>query len=229
MRNRNFNLRACPLIAFLTLNAPSWAAQDPVPIEHEPRHRLKFENEHVRFFDVELEPGYVALYHWHTNDGVFVNISPSDTTAQDWGGEPVERGWRAMGETYFIGYAAKPKAHRVWNSGDRPYRVTDTEILKGCDAGAEVAHSPNQTLIVENPRVTVTRIMLHPGEATELNPRCGMLVSVSGGEIELISPAGVERTSVSRAGFRWRNSQQGSRLTNIGRNVFHAVDIRVKR
>ena len=34
------------------------AAAEPVPIEQEPRHRLKFENAHVRFFDVQLEPGY---------------------------------------------------------------------------------------------------------------------------------------------------------------------------
>ncbi len=48
------------------------AADDPVPIEQEPRHRLKFENEHVRFFDVELEPGYESRYHWHRSDGVLV-------------------------------------------------------------------------------------------------------------------------------------------------------------
>ena len=88
------------------------APDEPVPIEQEPRHRLKFENEHVRYFDAELEPGYESRYHWHRSDGVFVNISSSPTIAQDLDKEPVPRGERAIGETYFIDYGAKPKAHR---------------------------------------------------------------------------------------------------------------------
>jgi hypothetical protein len=75
----------------LALGTASVAFAEPVPIEQEPRHRLVFENRHVRFFDVRLEPGYQALYHSHVHDGVFVNIEPADTIAQAWGGEPVKR------------------------------------------------------------------------------------------------------------------------------------------
>ena len=89
------------------------AAEEPIPIEQEPRHKLVFANEHVRYFDVELEPGYESRYHWHRADGVFVNISSSPTIAQDLDKEPVRRGERAIGETYFIDYGVKPKAHRV--------------------------------------------------------------------------------------------------------------------
>ena len=68
------------------------ATDEPVPIEQEPRHQLRFENKHVRFFDVELEPGYESRYHWHRSDGVFVNIFSAATIAQDLGKEPVRRG-----------------------------------------------------------------------------------------------------------------------------------------
>ncbi|MGH8631191.1 MAG: hypothetical protein ACREU7_10585 [Burkholderiales bacterium] len=198
--------------------------EEPVPIEQEPRHTLKFENAHVRYFDVDLPPGYEGRFHWHTNDGVFVNISPAETIAQDWGKEPAKRGWRAIGETYFIAYAEKPKAHRVSNSDTQVYRVTDTEILHGCGAALPRAVWPNQTLIVDNVSVFVTRIILHPGESTELYPPCGMLVSVSGGNVALDS----ESIELARAGFHWRQSEQTHTLTNTGRNVFHAVDIRLK-
>ena len=141
-------------------------AEEAIPIEQEPRHHMKFANEHVRFFDVELEPGYESRYHWHRSDGVFVNISSSPTIAQDLGKEPVRRGERAIGETYFIDYGTHPKAHRVTNPGSAPYHVVDTEILHGCDATAPWSEGPNQTLLIENPRVFVTRLILHPGEST---------------------------------------------------------------
>ena len=204
------------------------AADEPVPIEQEPRHRLKFENAHVRFFDVQLEPDYQSLYHWHHNDGVFVNIASSPTISQDWGAEPVKRGDRAIGETYFIAYAAKPKAHRVANPGPGTYRVTDTEIMSTCGPMDAAHKGPNQTLVVENERVFVTRVILHPGETTELYAPCGMLVSVSGGSVVFDTPDGTETVVMDRAAFKWRKLPQAVKLTNVGANVFHGVDIRIK-
>ena len=204
------------------------AADEPVAIEQEPRHRLVFENEHVRFFDVELEPGYESRYHWHRSDGVFVNISSAPTIAQDFGKEPVRRAERAIGETYFIDYGTKPKAHRVSNPGSTPYHVIDTEILGGCGTADLVAEGPNQTLLIDNPRVFVTRILLHPGESTDLYAPCGMLVSVSGGSIALESPSASERIDMQPAGFKWRQQGQALKLVNTGKFVFHGVDIRLK-
>ena len=37
---------------------PTAAQEKIVPIEEEPKHVLKFQNRHVRFFDVQLPPGY---------------------------------------------------------------------------------------------------------------------------------------------------------------------------
>lgn len=204
------------------------AQSDPVSIEQEPRHRLKFENEHVRFFDVQLEPGYQALYHWHRNDGVFVNMYVAPTTAQDVGQDPVRRGGRAIGEVYFINYAAKPKAHRVSNPGSTEYRVTDTEILRGCGGAGPFAEGENQTVVVDNERVFVTRIQLHPGESSDLLAPCGMLVSVSGGNVTVEGPQGSESFAMQVAGFKWRKTSETVRLTNAGSSVFHAIDIRIK-
>jgi hypothetical protein len=230
----NIRRRAARLLALLalacaaTFPAPAMAQAEPVDISQEPRHRLKFENEHVRFFDVQLEPGYQALYHWHRNDGLFINMYVSPTIAQDVGQEPVARGGRAIGEAYFLGYAARPKAHRVSNPGTTEYRVTDAEILQGCGAQGELSEGPNQTLVVDNERVFVTRILLHPGESSELRAPCGMFVSVSGGNVTFEGPQGTESLAMPVAGFKWRKTDEPIRLTNAGNTVFHAVDIRIK-
>jgi len=218
------------LIALLLAGLPAaaLAQTEPVNIEQEPRHRLKFENEHVRFFDVQLEPGYQALYHWHRNDGVFINMYVAPTAAQDVGKELVQRGGRAIGEAYFINYAVNPKAHRVTNPGKTEYRVVDTEILSGCGTSAPFVEAANQTIAVDNERVFVTRIILHPGESSELRAPCGMLVSVSGGNVTVEGPQGSESFAMPVAGFKWRKSEDVVHLTNAGKTVFHAIDIRLK-
>jgi hypothetical protein len=216
------------LLSQLLLAVAVAVAEDAIPIEQEPRHRMKFANEHVRFFDVELEPGYESRYHWHRSDGVFVNISSSPTIAQDMGKEPVQRSERAIGETYFIDYGAHPKAHRVTNSGRTPYHVIDTEILKTCGPAGELSEAPNQTLLIDNPRVIVTRLILHPGESTELYAPCGMLVAVSAGTLSLKMQAGIETVDLQPAGYRWRQQNETVKLSNTGNFVFHGVDIRLK-
>lgn len=203
------------------------AAEEPIPIEQEPRHHLRFENEHVRYFEVELEPGYESRYHWHRSDGVFVAVSSSTTIAQDLGKEPVSRGERAIGETFFIDYGARPKAHRVTNTGKSPYHVVDTEILRGCGP-SDATEGPNQTLLIDNERAFVTRIILHPGESTELYAPCGVLIAVSGGSVALESTEGSEQVDLRPAGYKWRQRAATTKLVNTGKYVFHGVDIRLK-
>jgi hypothetical protein len=207
---------------------PAWPQERIVPIEEEPQHALKFHNAHVRFFDVQLPPGYESLWHTHVYDGVFVNIEPSETTAQDLGGQPLRRPPRIIGETYFINYARKPLAHRVGNAGTTPYRVTDTEIHQGCGGFVPLPDAHGQTLIVENDRVRVTRLMIGPGERIELHPPCGLLVSVSEGQLSFESGGPQERVTTYPAGFKWRDSYRPVTLINNGNSVFHGVDIVVK-
>jgi hypothetical protein len=214
--------------AALLLAATVSNAQSVVPIEEEPQHRLKFQNDHVRLFDVLLPPGYKSQVHYHVNDGVFVNIEASPTRETVLGGEPSERPPRLIGETYFIGYAKKPKVHRVENLGDMSYRVTDTEILRGCGGFVAAKDGEGQTLIVENERVRVTRIMIGPGERLTLQPPCGMLVAVTGGRITVHGAGAEEQLALNPAGFKWRDQTMPLDITNSGAEVFHAVDIVIK-
>ena len=135
---------------------------------------------------------------------------------------------RNVGETYFIGYAAKPNVHRVTNAGDTPYRVTDTEIRAGCGDFRPMPDAAGQTLIVENDRVRVTRLMLGPGESIPLHPACGMLVAVTQAQIKVRTGGPEESLAMAPADFKWRDSFAPVVLVNAGQSVFHAVDIVVK-
>lgn len=217
------------LAAMLSSAAAPLRAETPVPIEEEPQHRLRFHNAHVRFFDVELPPRYRGVMHIHHHDGVFVNITPSTTEAQDWGAEPVTRPPRTPGESYFIGYAQTPKAHRISNVGAQPYRVTDTEILAGCGPADIPDDALSGSLIVENKRVRVTRIELDPRAKATLFGPCGMLVAVTGGALVIQQPGGDEHVSLGPAGFKWREGAQPVVIENVGSEPIHLVDILIKQ
>lgn len=203
-------------------------AEDPVPIEEEPGHRLAFRNGHVRFFDVRLPPGYRSLMHVHHHDGIFVNIGSAETEAQDWDKPPVRRAGRTPGDSYFIGYATRPKAHRVSNVDNRVYHVTDTEILRDCGGAPIPDDALAGPVIVDNARVRVTRIELDPGASTTLHGPCGMLVAVTSGRVRLAAPGGPQELSLDAAGFAWRDQAAPMPLTNTGTTRLHFVDILVK-
>lgn len=215
------------LVALSLATAAVSRAEEPVPIEEEPLHRLRFENGHVRFFDVRLPPGYRSVVHIHHHDGVFVNIAPSETEAEDWGKAPVRRPGRTPGETYYIGYAARPKAHRVSNVGQSLYHVTDTEILRGC-GGARPVSEPGRPAIVDNAVVRATRLEIAPGDTAVLDGPCGMLVSVGHGRVRLDAPGGPALLTLEPAGFHWRDSRVPITLTNLGSEPWLGIDILVK-
>ena len=223
-------IRCVLAVALCSAAFATWPAlaEEPVPINEEPQHKLKFDNAHVRFFHVRLPPGYRSVMHVHQYDGVFVNISPSATEAEDWGKAPVQRPGRAPGETYFIGYGTRPKAHRISNIGDTVYHVTDTEILTGCGGGPLADNAKAGPVVTDNPRVRVTRVELEPGASTTLYGPCGMLVAVTRALVTLEAPGGTDRIALDPADFRWRDSRQPLTLTNVGQTPMLAIDILVK-
>ena len=70
--------------------------------------------------------------------------------------------------------------------------------------------------------------MIGPGERMLLHPPCGMLVSVSAGQIKVNAAGGEEQLRLQPAGFKWRDQSTSLEIVNAGSEVFHAVDIVVK-
>ncbi|HZP93269.1 MAG TPA: hypothetical protein VFB20_10345 [Burkholderiales bacterium] len=106
------------LLLLCTTGAASYG-EEPVPIKQEPRHVLKFENAHLRLFDVALEPGYRTLYHWHRNDGLFVSIESARTVAQNWGAEMSRAGFQ---------WRDSPRAVRLANAGETVFHAVGIRV-----------------------------------------------------------------------------------------------------
>jgi len=103
-------------------------ADDPVPVEQEPHHRVIFENQYVRVLDVVVKPGDTTLFHKHSLDNIPVILTGADNRTQfageDWKPTPAKS--ESVG---FIPGAAKPYVHRINNQGSTVFHVIDIQIL----------------------------------------------------------------------------------------------------
>jgi quercetin dioxygenase-like cupin family protein len=103
-------------------------AEDPVPVEQEPHHRVIFENQYVRVLDVVVKPGETTLFHKHSLDNIPVILTGADNRTQfarkDWAPTPAKA--ESVG---FIPGAANPYIHRINNQGSTVFHVIDIQIL----------------------------------------------------------------------------------------------------
>jgi len=177
------------LIASVALFAQVPAVQ-AVPVEREPQHKPVFENGVVRLLDVTLPPGYVSLFHVHSNDNVSVRLAtgPTRVDLPDANGEPSVP---PVGRVVFNA-ATPPYTHRVVNVGPTPIHILDVEILAPRPVGEPPPMAaPQHAVVIDNPRVHIDRIVLGAGEtlAAHTHSRPWLEVVVTG----------------SRAGeYRWR-------------------------
>jgi mannose-6-phosphate isomerase-like protein (cupin superfamily) len=219
---------ACFFLGFIT----SGIAQVGVPIEKEPTHRLKFENEFVRLFDVLVPAGEATQYHIHLYDGISVRVSNAQIIDELMGGErtPLEIKYAEV----TFGARPSPLTHRVINSGKSNFRNIFIEILPSKNAATAVAVpvlSDRHVVLIDNERVRVNRLILKPGESSKLHthqmPGIGIVLYDS--KIELSSPGGTMRRLESKAGDHvWQNAGTTHIIKNIGSTVFEAIDIELK-
>jgi hypothetical protein len=103
-------------------------AEDPVPVEQEPHHRVIFENQYVRVLDVVVKQGEITLFHKHSIDNIPIILTDADNKTQfagkDWAPTPAKA--KSVG---FIPGAEKPYVHRIHNEGKTEFHVIDVEVL----------------------------------------------------------------------------------------------------
>jgi len=108
--------------------AAKGTADDPVPVEYEPHHRVIFENQYVRVLDVVVKPGETTLFHKHSLDNIPVILTGADNRTQfageDWKPTPAKA--ESVG---FIPGATKPYVHRINNQGSTTFHVIDIQLL----------------------------------------------------------------------------------------------------
>lgn len=202
------------------------AAQAPVPVANEPRHHLKFENQYVRVFDVQVSPGDTTLFHVHSNDYLFVSIGNATLKAELMGSQPGD----LIVKDGECRYSKAPITHRVTNVGKDLFRNITIEVLKspGIPAASLANEIPGHTLVLDNDRVHVERVVIEPGQSipTHTHPRSGLGVAVTAAEIQVESPGGKPRTVQFKPGdFQWLEGPLTHSMKNTGKTRFEAVHI----
>jgi len=185
-----------------------------VPVEREPQHRPVFSNAVLAVLDVRFPPGYVSLFHTHTNDNVSVRLETGPTRIDTLEARGVEQ--TALVGRVVFNSASPPYTHRVANVGTTPIRILDIEIH--ARAGTPRASVPDDLagheVVVENDRVRICRVTLADGQrqAAHTHPRGVLEVVVRG------PGAGT---------FAWREPGSTAPL-RIAAGVVEIVEIEVK-
>ena|SRR5687768_1052980 len=220
---------ACSLLSVVV----SGSAQESVPIEKEPMHRLKFGNEFVRLFDVLVPIGKTTKYHVHLYDGVGVRLSDAQIIDESISGEKKPLDIK-FGKATF-GATPSPLIHRVINSGRSDFRNIYVELLKGKSPASSNPFpilSDGHLILIDNDRVRVNRLVLKPGESSKMHTHQmhGLGIVLYDSKIELIAPDGTIRKLEPKAGdHAWQNSGTTHVIKNVGSNVFVAIDIELKQ
>ena len=81
-----------------------------VAVRDEPRHRRRFEDDHVRVYDVLIPPGDTTLYHHHTEDTFYVAVNDAIVRNQVWGSDEARDGHGAGGDGH-VPRSPRPTAH----------------------------------------------------------------------------------------------------------------------
>jgi quercetin dioxygenase-like cupin family protein len=219
-------------VCLLTVFAAAAAAQVLVPIEKEPMHRLKFENEFVRLFDVLIPVGQTSKYHTHLYDGISVRVSNAQIIDEAVTGEKSTVEIKCSETTF--GARPSPMSHRVINSGKSDFRNVFIEVLptKNAAVASELPIlSDGHAIVLENARVRINRLILKAGESSKLHTHRlhGLGITLYDSKIEITAPGGRSRTLDSKAGdFVWQNAGTTHTIKNVGSSVFEAIDIELK-
>jgi hypothetical protein len=232
--HNRISLRTMSFIALLLSPALllSAAGQSPVPVEKEPRHRLKFENQFVRVFDVLIPPGETSLFHIHLHDGVSVRLTDASIRDEALSGASEDFAVKRGAVTF--AYRPSPLIHKVSNIGPTPFRNVFVEILPSSAASAtdqSPAAVAGYEVVLENERVRILRLLLAPGKSIDegVQRRGVVRIAVSGGDV-VIEISGEKHQAVkSEPGdIEWQ--EKGSRylFRNVGSAPFEAVEIELK-
>jgi quercetin dioxygenase-like cupin family protein len=210
------------------------AKQQAVPVAKEPRHITKFKNQYVRVIDASVTVGDATLFHTHDLDNVPVNVSGGKLKTETVGqAEPT----LTTMETGRTSFAKGGYTHRISNTGDTLLRFIDAEILGPYGkASAEAIRNgaldsvTGHSLIVENERVRVYRIIIEPGQEisahAHLLPR--LSVSVSGGKVSETTIRQSQTRKLKVGDFRWHAPESRHLLKNLGTQRYEAVEIEWK-
>ena len=227
-------LAVVSMITAVWLAGFGWAqAQDAVPANQEPRHRVKLENEYVRIIDVEVPAGDATLYHTHSLDYPCVMVTDA-LLGNDVPGKPAADLKITRGLIGYYRASQGAYTHRFVNAGDGTFRAIGIELLKPAPSSSQVVTplpaSTGYTTVLDNERVRGYLVTLEPGQSvgpvTLAGP--GIRVVLTGGTVQQKDASGVVTLDVTPAQFAWRGSTSAHSLTNVGSSKVEIVEFELK-
>jgi hypothetical protein len=207
--------------------------QTAVPVEQEPHHRILFQNQNVRIYDVLIPPGEASLFHTHSFDSVSVAVSGGTARVELQGMSPMQ-GNVSAGSVSFNKATNAPYTHRLTNAGATPLRFVVPEILSSSASPvvpAVLNTVPGHELVLQNDRVTVYRIVVDPKQSTGTRSRKlpWLRISVSQSTISVQRPGKSPEILDAKPGdYRWYEGPTTDSIENVGSIKYEAIEIELK-
>lgn len=105
-----------------------------VALQDEPRHKVVFENEYVRFLEGRVPARDTTLMHIHDRNSAVVFLSKSVLGIQNIG-EKVTVTRVNRGDVVYRAYGEKPVNHKVWGQDESLLHFWVVELRSGGQAG----------------------------------------------------------------------------------------------
>jgi hypothetical protein len=169
-----------------------------VQVRFEPRHKNVFENEYIRVLDVHIPPGDTSMFHIHSTSSFYLRFTNSNIWSQikgqDW-----TKSERAAGEPSYDSFLNDSLIHRVTNSGNFNFHVTDTEILSPYRRTNEIKPMPFEVLL-ENEKVIAYRIRAISLDPNIINKRGPIVAQLISGDKIIVNDDETKETRELREG-----------------------------
>jgi len=223
---------SCCIVVLLASASAGQEAAGVVPITAEPDHKIRFDNGHVRIYEIYLPPGRGTLLHEHRADNFTVNFGDSEVTIEPPDGDPLTISV-ATGGVGFSSTATGPYTHRVVATGQTEFHGIAIELLARESARQSTPdrrQDPPFHVVLENERGRAYRIRLEPGESTGRFARQGssVLVAMSAGRISQELDGEAPRLWDFEAGyFRWIDESGRPSVRNEGQEPADLVEIEI--
>jgi hypothetical protein len=233
MGRRQFLCGCCASFGAAATARATPASADPVivPVEMAPFHMEAFDNDYVRFLNVNIPAGKIGAWHRHTIDlaQVTVDTGPIEVTVLN--GAPTRPVVQA-GAVLFSNYSKQPLVHQIVNIGTSNYHVMGIEILDSKPGRFAPSDLPlPYTSVIHNDRLEGWRLVLQPGQSapsvSQVGP--GVRIVVQGGDIiEHYDDQTSHEFNLSHADFFWQDPGLARSIQNVGNTPVEFIDFELK-
>jgi quercetin dioxygenase-like cupin family protein len=223
-------LKRLPLVLLLSTAAPVHLLQTSLPVQREPLHVTRFENEVVRIFEIAVPVRGSTAFHEHTFDNVTVVLGGDEVTLQLREGTPTLLRI-ATGQAIFTP-AAMPYTHQLANVGASELRLLTVELLSSPPSAPTARPAPpTGSIVLENDRVRALRVGVEPGQIVNDEPTALprlRVVQAGGPVVEIEGSTEARRRTLSAGDWQWHGGGVRRSLQNTGTSRIDVLDIEIR-